>query len=262
MPFMGLMPFMRETTPRLVAEENAWPASARCNGASGSVCAPELPPADDRNALATTAGGIVLAVCICTLKPILTATPARSISLPRPATVNGASLSEKRGATWPRASVSRRPQIHPRAVGKLHPVTICCELSDADQIIKSKHGGTDRRLCTRPWPCVTTIAARWRGQLPAGLLWPASARCNLIAGFGAKVLKATWRELGGPHRSIGYFDDQGKLAAWACRCTCLPRQSRPHGAAFAAMPTCSTSLASPATVDSETKNEGRLGLAL
>ena len=49
-----------------------------------------LAPADDRNALATTAGGIVLAVCICTLKPILAATPARSISLPRPATVNGA----------------------------------------------------------------------------------------------------------------------------------------------------------------------------
>jgi hypothetical protein len=42
------------------------------------------------------AGGIVLAVCICTLKPILAATPARSISLPRPATVNGAPLSETR----------------------------------------------------------------------------------------------------------------------------------------------------------------------
>ena len=71
----------------------SWPASARCNGASGSVCAPDsglLAPADDRNALATTAGGIVLAVCRCTLKPILAATPARSISLPRPATVNGA----------------------------------------------------------------------------------------------------------------------------------------------------------------------------
>ena len=53
-----------------------------------------LAPADDRNALATTAGGIVLAVCICTLKPILAATPVRSISLPRPATVNGAPLSE------------------------------------------------------------------------------------------------------------------------------------------------------------------------
>ena len=51
-------------------------------------------PADDRNALATTAGGIVLAVCRCTLKPILAATPAHSISLPRPATVNGAPLSE------------------------------------------------------------------------------------------------------------------------------------------------------------------------
>jgi hypothetical protein len=39
-------------------------------------------PVDDRNALATpTAGGIVLAVCRCTLKPILAAKPARSISL-------------------------------------------------------------------------------------------------------------------------------------------------------------------------------------
>ena len=42
-----------------------------------------LAPADDRNALATT----VLAVCIRTLEPILAATPARSIGLPRPATV-------------------------------------------------------------------------------------------------------------------------------------------------------------------------------
>ena len=41
------------------AEGDAWPVSARCNGASGSVCAPNsclLAPADDRNALATTAG--------------------------------------------------------------------------------------------------------------------------------------------------------------------------------------------------------------
>ena len=59
----------------------------------GSACPRPvcLRQADDRNALATTAGGIVLAVCICTLKPILAATPARSISL---ASVNGASLSE------------------------------------------------------------------------------------------------------------------------------------------------------------------------
>jgi hypothetical protein len=35
-----------------------------------------LAPAGDRNALATTAGGIVLAVSICTLKPILAAMPA------------------------------------------------------------------------------------------------------------------------------------------------------------------------------------------
>jgi hypothetical protein len=37
----------------------------------------------------------------------------------------------------------RAPALHPRAVGKLHRVTICREFSDADQIIKSKHGGTD-----------------------------------------------------------------------------------------------------------------------
>ena len=49
-------------------------------------------PADDRTALATTAGGIVLAACICTLKP-------NSISLPRPATVNGAPLSETKVKT-------------------------------------------------------------------------------------------------------------------------------------------------------------------
>ena len=34
--------------------------------------------------------------------------------------------------------------IHPLAVGKLHGVIICRELSDADQIIKSEHYGTDR----------------------------------------------------------------------------------------------------------------------
>ena len=77
-------------------------------------------PADDRTALATTAGGIVLAACICTLKPILAATPARSISLPRPATVNGAPLSETKVKA---ALVPAAPAIHPRyprAVGEWH----------------------------------------------------------------------------------------------------------------------------------------------
>ena len=56
-----------------------------------------LAPADDRIALGTTAGGIVLAVCRCTLKPILAATPARSISLATPETVNGAPGNENEG---------------------------------------------------------------------------------------------------------------------------------------------------------------------
>ena len=81
-----------------------------------------LAPADDRNALATTAGGIVLAVCICTLKPILAATPVRSISLPRPATVNGAPLSEtKVKADWPRALVPAAPANSSPSNRKLTP---------------------------------------------------------------------------------------------------------------------------------------------
>ena len=48
-------------------------------------------------------------MCGCTSKPMSAAMPARSISLARPA----------------------------------HRVTICHELSDSDQIIKSEHGGTD-----------------------------------------------------------------------------------------------------------------------
>ena len=36
------------------------------------------------------------------------------------------------------------PAIHPRAVENLLRVIICRELSDADPITKSKHGGTDR----------------------------------------------------------------------------------------------------------------------
>jgi hypothetical protein len=43
------------------------------------------------------------------LKPILAATPARSISLPRPATVNGAPLSETKVKP---ALVPAAPAIH------------------------------------------------------------------------------------------------------------------------------------------------------
>jgi hypothetical protein len=82
-------------------------------------------PADDRTALATTAGGIVLAACICTLKPILAATPARSISLPRPATVNGAPLSETKVKA---ALVTAAPAIHPRYPRAVGEGTICHEL--------------------------------------------------------------------------------------------------------------------------------------
>ena len=39
----------------------------------------------------------------------------------------------------------RRPQIHPRAVGKLTSVTICRDLKHSGQTIKSEHVRTDRR---------------------------------------------------------------------------------------------------------------------
>ena len=42
----------------------------------------------------------------------------------------------------------QRSQFHPRAVGKLHRVTIRRELRHFDQIIKLEHGGTDRRQKT------------------------------------------------------------------------------------------------------------------
>ena len=46
----------------------------------------------------------------------------------------------------------RRPQIHPRAVGKLTSVTICRELKYSDQTIKSEHVGTplNRQMTPRP----------------------------------------------------------------------------------------------------------------
>ena len=115
----------------------------------GSACPRPvcLRQADDRNALATTAGGIVLAVCICTLKPILAATPARSISL---ASVNGASLSETKvkADLAPRFSTRSARNSSPSS-REVTSVTICRELSDSDQIIKSEHGGTDPRLKNR-----------------------------------------------------------------------------------------------------------------
>jgi hypothetical protein len=65
------------------------------------------------------------------------------------------------------------PAIHPRAVGKLHRVTICREFSDADQIIKSEHGGTDRRpfyARERPRPSMRETTPAWpawgEGRVP------------------------------------------------------------------------------------------------
>ena len=75
-------------------------------------------PADDRNAPATTAGGIVLAVCRCTLKPIWAATPARSISWPGERCTPFGNESE--GRLGRALQYPQRPQIHPRAVGNLH----------------------------------------------------------------------------------------------------------------------------------------------
>ena len=130
---------------------------------AGSVCAPDsclLAPADDRYALATTAGGIVLAVCRCTLKPILAAMPARSISLASPETVNGAPGNEDEGRLG-LALQCPQSQFHPRAVGKLHRVTICREFSSSDQIIKSEQVGTDR-------PCRSSARKRWSAEPPNG----------------------------------------------------------------------------------------------
>ena len=47
--------------------------------------------------------------------------------------------------TWPRASVPAASANSSPSSRKLTSVTICREFSDADQIIKSEHGGTDRR---------------------------------------------------------------------------------------------------------------------
>jgi hypothetical protein len=57
--------------------------------------------------------------------------PAKSRTPPGLSSMGG-------GSAWPqrRVRLRQRAQIHPRAVGKLHRVTICHELSDADQIIK------------------------------------------------------------------------------------------------------------------------------
>ena len=83
-------------------------------------------PADDRNALTT---------------------PRARLLWPANARCNGAPRSETKmeGELGLPFQCPQRAQIHPRAVGNLYRVIICRELSDADQIIKSKHGGTDRR---------------------------------------------------------------------------------------------------------------------
>ena len=129
-------------------------------------------------------------------KPILAATPARSISLPRPAIANGAPLSETKVKADLAARFSlARSQIHPRAVGNLHRVTICHELSDADQIIKSKPGGTDRRQkrawrltpspprpvqhggrVSVPGPCLFEAAIAFAGLTPGATVHPSLKR--------------------------------------------------------------------------------------
>ena len=90
------------------AEGNAWPANARCNGASGSVCAEDAvfvgASRRPQRAGDNCRRDCFPAVHQMHLEADLAATPARSISLPRPATVNGAPLSEtKVKADWPRA---------------------------------------------------------------------------------------------------------------------------------------------------------------
>ena len=79
-PWHGLTPLFTPDHPRPVQRGGVGVRQTPCLFA----------PADDRNALVTTAGGIVLAVRRCTLKPILAATPTRSISLASPETVNSA----------------------------------------------------------------------------------------------------------------------------------------------------------------------------
>ena len=66
-------------------------------------------------------------MCGCTLKPILAALPARSISL---ASVNGASLSEtKVKADLAASLVFAAPAIHPSPSSReVTSVTICREL--------------------------------------------------------------------------------------------------------------------------------------
>ena len=114
---------MRESTPGLSSMEG------------GSVCPRLFAPADDRNAPATpSAGGAIQSQ------------PTRSIGLVSPATVQRCTPlgNENEGRLGlPRASVSAaRAQFIPEQ-SKSTPVTICHELSDSDQIIKSEHGGTD-----------------------------------------------------------------------------------------------------------------------
>ena len=58
---------------------------------------------------------------------------------------------------WPRFQCPQRPQVHPRAVGKLPRVTICRELRHSAQIIKSEHSGTDRAGPTQSDVMVATV---------------------------------------------------------------------------------------------------------
>jgi hypothetical protein len=105
----------------------------------GSVCPRLFAPADDRNAPATpSAGGAIQSQ------------PASSISLASPETERRASLrNESEGRLGLALQCSQRARNSSPSVRKLTSVTICHELSNADQTIMSERVGTDPRLKNR-----------------------------------------------------------------------------------------------------------------
>ena len=155
-----------------------------------------LARADDRNGLATPIARGCNSIAA-------DATPARSIGLVSPATVNGAPLSE----TKVKADLALRFSVHSarKSILEQSETYICLdcrEFRHSDQIIKFEHGGTDRRYFWRETPpfylCATPPPVQRGGrvgmlQTPclfapaddrnalatrAQLLWPANARCN------------------------------------------------------------------------------------
>ena len=110
------------------------PRLVRLGGGSAWPQTPGLfAPADDRNGLATpTAGGAIQSQ------------PTRRRPARGPRRCNGARLSETKVKADLASRFSTRSARHlPPSSRKLTSVTICHELSDADQIIKFENGGTD-----------------------------------------------------------------------------------------------------------------------